>query len=116
MTDTTSAGGTAPRTDGAAGERDALVRSTRRFDLRRLLGGLFLLYGVICTILGIVHGASDMKQTGGIAINLWSGLGMIVVAIAFFVWDRLAPVPEEDILGSLDAEAHEKAAGEGREV
>jgi hypothetical protein len=121
MTDTTSAGG-APRSEGSmprtghtAAERDSLVRSTRRFDLRRLLGALFLLYGVICTILGIVHGAADMKQTGGIAINLWSGLGMIVVGIAFFVWDRLAPVPEEDILGSLDAQEHEKAAGEGRE-
>jgi hypothetical protein len=110
MTDTTTPAG------GTAEERAALVRSTRRFDLRRLLGALFLLYGIICTILGIVHSSSDMKQTGGIAINLWAGIGMIVVALAFFAWDRLAPVPEEDILGSLDAEEHEKAAGEGREV
>ncbi|BDZ51837.1 hypothetical protein GCM10025867_40780 [Frondihabitans sucicola] len=99
-----------------AAERARLVRSTRRFDLRRLLGGLFLLYGIICTILGIVHGSSDLKQTGGIAINLWAGIGMIVLALLFFLWDRLAPVPEEDILGNLDREADEKAAGEGKQL
>ncbi|RKR73007.1 hypothetical protein [Frondihabitans australicus] len=98
----------------SADERAAMVRSTRRWDLRRLLGGLFAFYGIICVILGIVHSSSDLHKTGGIAINLWAGIGMIVAAIAFLVWDRLAPVPEEDIVGSLEAQDHEKAVGEGR--
>ena len=117
-TPTTSASSASSAASGSAAEaeRAALVRSTRRFDLRRLLGGLFLFYGIICTILGIVHNTSDQKQTGGIAINLWTGIGMIVLAVLFFLWDRLAPVPEEDILGTLDQADHEKAVGEAREI
>ncbi|GAA4677882.1 hypothetical protein [Frondihabitans cladoniiphilus] len=113
MADTTPSSTPGAMTDA---ERRALVASTRRFDLRRLLGGLFLLYGIICTILGVVHNASDMKQTGGIAINLWAGIGMIVLALLFFLWDRLAPVPEEDIIGSAEQVEYEKAVGEAREV
>jgi hypothetical protein len=97
-------------------EQQALVRSTRRLDLRRILGGLFLVYGVITTIVGIVHWDTDPQKTGGIHINLWVGLAMLAGGLLFFVWDRLAPVPAEDILGQAEAEEHQKAAGEGREL
>jgi hypothetical protein len=95
-------------------EKRAYVRSTRRFDLRNLLGALFGLYGVIVTILGIVNRTADNKQTGGIDINLWAGLAMLVVGALFFLWQRWAPVPEEDILKTLENEDEVKAEGEGR--
>jgi prolipoprotein diacylglyceryltransferase len=95
-------------------EKDAIVRSTRRLDIRRILGGLFLLYGIICTIVGIVHYDSDTKPTGGIHINLWTGIAMIIAGLLFFIWDRFAPVPAEDILGNVENEAEVKAEGEGR--
>ena len=94
-------------------EKSALVASTRRFDLRRIMGGLFLVYGVIVTIIGLVNNTSDMKKTGGIAINIWVGIGMLVLGALFVVWDRLAPVPEEDIVRSRVAEEREQAQGEG---
>ncbi|WFR66759.1 hypothetical protein P9139_19090 [Curtobacterium flaccumfaciens] len=97
-------------------QKAALVRSTRRLDLRRILGGLFVLYGVITTIVGIVNWNSDPEKTGGIHINLWVGLSMLVGGLLFFLWDRLNPVPAEDIIGQVEAEAHQKAAGEGREL
>ncbi|WP_222122081.1 hypothetical protein [Curtobacterium sp. 9128] len=97
-------------------QKAALVRSTRRLDLRRILGGLFVLYGVITTIVGIVHWDSDPQKTGGIHINLWVGLSMLAGGLLFFLWDRLAPVPAEDIIGQAEAEEHQKAAGEGREA
>jgi hypothetical protein len=108
MSDTTTA-----MTDEQKAE---LVRSTRRLDLRRILGGLFVLYGVITTIVGIVNWDSDPVKTGGIHINLWVGLSMLVGGLLFFIWDRLAPVPAEDIIGQAEAEEHQKAAGEGREL
>lgn len=95
-------------------ERKDLVASTRRFDLRRILGALFVVYGVIVTIIGIVNFAPDEKRTGGIAINLWAGLAMLVLGLLFFLWDRLSPVPEEDIVKSAEQEDDEVAAGEGR--
>ncbi|WIB76566.1 hypothetical protein DEJ28_13005 [Curtobacterium sp. MCPF17_002] len=97
-------------------QKAALVRSTRRLDLRRILGGLFVLYGVITTIVGIVNWNTDPEKTGGIHINLWVGLSMLVGGLLFFLWDRLGPVPAEDIIGQAEAEAHQKAAGEGREL
>jgi len=97
-------------------QKAALVRSTRRLDLRRILGGLFVLYGVITTIVGIAHWDTDPEKTGGIHINLWVGLSMLVGGLLFFLWDRLNPVPAEDIIGQAEAEAHQKAAGEGREL
>jgi hypothetical protein len=95
-------------------QKDELVRSTRRFDIRRILGGLFVLYGVIVTIVGIVNWSTDTVKTGGIHINLWAGLAMLVAGLLFFLWDRLNPVPAEDIIGQVQAEAEIKAEGEGK--
>ncbi|TCU85285.1 hypothetical protein EDF48_104158 [Curtobacterium sp. PhB191] len=108
MSDTTTPGALTEE------QKAALVRSTRRLDLRRILGGLFVLYGVIVTIVGIVHWDTDPDKTGGIHINLWVGLSMLVGGLLFFLWDRLNPVPAEDIIGQAEAEADQKAAGEGR--
>ncbi|HEY0260792.1 MAG TPA: hypothetical protein VGC18_13185 [Lacisediminihabitans sp.] len=97
-------------------EQRDLVTSTRRFDLRRILGALFVVYGVIVTVIGIVNLDADVKRTGGIAINLWTGLAMLVLGLLFFLWDRMAPVPEEDILRNREQEEREVAAGEGKET
>jgi hypothetical protein len=98
-------------------ERRRLIASTRRFDLRRILGALFVFYGVIVTIVGLVQHAQDVAKTHGIAINLWTGIAMLVVGVLFFVWDRLSPVPEADIVRSEEAEpdvneAAREAAGD----
>ncbi|MCU1510035.1 MAG: hypothetical protein JWR53_1764 [Glaciihabitans sp.] len=100
--------------DSLTAEERARVTSTRRFDLRRILGGLFVLYGLVVTVIGILNAASDSRQTGGIAINLWAGLAMLALGILFFVWDHFAPVPEDDILRSLERNDEEKKEGEGR--
>jgi hypothetical protein len=97
-------------------EKTAFVKSTRRFDLRRILGALFVLYGVICLVVGLVDPAADTAKTGGIQINLWTGVGMLVAGILFFVWDHFAPVPAEDILGNVEHEEQIKAAGEGSDL
>lgn len=108
----TGAAGAKQLTDA---EKEAAVRSTRRFDLRRIMGGLFVVYGVIVLIVGLVDLGSDVetKMTGGIQINIWTGIGMLVLGGLFFLWDRLAPVPAEDIVRNLEREDDEKAAGEG---
>lgn len=110
MSDTTTLGAMTEE------QKAALVRSTRRLDLRRILGGLFVLYGVITTIVGIVHWNTDPEKTGGIHINLWVGISLLIGGGLFFLWDRLNPVPAEDIIGQAEAESHQRAAGEGREL
>jgi prolipoprotein diacylglyceryltransferase len=85
-------------------EKRRLITSTRRFDLRRILGALFVFYGVVVTIVGLVRNTQDMAKTHGIPINLWTGIAMLVLGILFFVWDRFSPVPEGDIIRNEETE------------
>jgi hypothetical protein len=62
------------------------------FDLRTVIAILFGTYGVILTVLGIAAtGPEDLAKAGGININLWTGVGMLVVAALFVLWQRLRP-------------------------
>lgn len=78
-----------PSSDDTAGD-DA--SAARLFDIRRIIGGLFVLYGVAVTAAGIVDGAAAKKQAAGIDINLWTGLGMLALGLFFLAWMRLRPV------------------------
>lgn len=103
--------------DDFSAEERKLVAETRRFDLRRIMGALFVVFGAIVFITGLVTvgGTDELKRTGGIAINLWTGGAMLVLGVLFFVWDRFAPVPAEDIVRSerLQAEERDEEQDEG---
>ena len=63
-----------------------------RFDIRRLIGAVFVVYGVILTALGI-FGSSEVKnKAAGLNINLWAGIGMLVFAAVMIAWALLRPV------------------------
>jgi hypothetical protein len=65
--------------------------AARIFDLRRIIGGLFVVYGVIVTIVGLTDGDAAIDKAQGININLWTGLGMLLLGIFFLVWLKLRP-------------------------
>ncbi|WP_328555088.1 MULTISPECIES: hypothetical protein [unclassified Streptomyces] len=67
--------------------------AARLFDIRRIIGGLFVLYGVIVTIAGITASDADLDKAGGININLWTGLGMLALGLFFLAWLWLRPLP-----------------------
>ena len=83
MSDDTSSTGTRAHKAGA-------------FDLRNIIGALMGVYGVILTLAGI-FGDQALDKTGDVNANLWTGLGLLVVAAFFLGWARLKPivVPEE---------------------
>ncbi|WP_174189975.1 hypothetical protein [Nocardia barduliensis] len=63
------------------------------FDIRTIVGALLGCYGVVLVVTGLVHDtAAQQAKTGGVNVNLWAGLAMGVVAIAFVVWALLRPV------------------------
>ncbi|MFD0415811.1 hypothetical protein [Streptomyces sp. NPDC127108] len=66
--------------------------AARLFDIRRIIGGLFVVYGVIVTIAGITASDADLKKAEGININLWTGLGMLALGLFFLAWLWLRPV------------------------
>ncbi|WKE71244.1 hypothetical protein [Streptomyces sp. WP-1] len=71
--------------------------ASRIFDLRRIIGGLFVVYGVIVTITGITDSRSAIDKAQGVNINLWTGIGMLVLGVFFLVWLKLRPAaPQQE--------------------
>jgi xanthine/uracil/vitamin C permease (AzgA family) len=70
--------------------------ASKLFDLRLLIGGLFTLYGVLLTIYGFFTSDAEIQKAAGINMNLWLGIGMLILGLLFLLWIRLAPlVPPE---------------------
>lgn len=79
-------------TGASAADSTPSVSSAALFDLRTVIAVLFGIYGVILTILGLLGTSpADLEKAGGIALNLWTGIGMIVVAGVFVAWLLLRP-------------------------
>lgn len=77
------------------------------FDVRTLIGGLLGLYGLILTCLGLFRATEEELAKGdGLNINLWAGIGMLVVAAIFLAWVRLKPLvvptPADESAGTSD--------------
>lgn len=72
----------------AAAQVDAeqQARFADLFDLRRIIGGLFVLYGLILLVLGIGASDEDIERAADVNINLWMGLALLVVGALFIVW------------------------------
>jgi hypothetical protein len=69
--------------------------ASKLFDLRVLIGGLFTVYGVVLTIVGLLATKAALAKASGININLWMGLGMLVLGLFFLLWWRLRPLHRE---------------------
>ncbi|MEV4280991.1 hypothetical protein [Actinoplanes xinjiangensis] len=66
----------------------------RLFDVRRVIGGLFVVYGLIVTLIGVLDGPSELEKAQGVRINLWMGLGMLALGLLMLLWLRLNPPPD----------------------
>ncbi len=66
--------------------------AARLFDIRLLIGGLFTVYGVMLIVAGFFTSDSARRKASGININLWLGIGMLVVGLLFLLWRQLAPL------------------------
>jgi hypothetical protein len=76
-----------------AGTREA--QAANLFDLRRIIGGLLLLYGIVLTIMGATDGPAAVHQAANVRINLWAGLGMLAVGAFFIAWALARPLGEQ---------------------
>ena len=78
--------------------------AAKLFDIRIMIGGLFVVYGVMLTIAGFFTNAAELAKAAGINMNLWMGIGMLVLGLLFLLWARLgplaAPEPEPEATSS----------------
>ena len=84
-----------------AQEEQRRSAAARLFDVRRVIGGLFVVYGVIVGLVGVFDGSKAIDKAQGVRINLWAGLAMLVVGLLFLLWQWLSPAeapepPETD--------------------
>jgi uncharacterized membrane protein len=66
--------------------------AAKLFDIRLMIGGLFTFYGVVLTLYGFFTGQAEIQKAAGININLWLGLGMLVLGLLFLLWRKLDPI------------------------
>jgi hypothetical protein len=76
---------------GAAREK----RAANLFDIRRIIGGLFVLYGVVLTVMGFGASDEDIRRAHGINVNLSVGIALLVIASFFIAWALLRPLGRE---------------------
>jgi hypothetical protein len=75
-----------------AGSEQVPSAAAALFDLRTVIAVLFGVYGVVLTLLGLFsNDPADLRKAGGIDLNLWTGVGMLVIAGIFLAWVRLRP-------------------------
>jgi drug/metabolite transporter (DMT)-like permease len=71
------------------------ARIANRFDIRRIIGGLFVVYGVILVLVGAFGSEEVKNKAAGINVNLWTGLGMLIVGALMIYWALARPVAPE---------------------
>jgi hypothetical protein len=81
VSETPETGTTAPKSAAA-----------QLFDLRSLIGGLFVLYGIMLIVAGSFTSKANLAKADHININLWMGIGMLILGVLFLLWWRLNPV------------------------
>jgi hypothetical protein len=70
-------------------------RAANLFDLRRIIGGVFVVWGLLLLILGLTNSEEEANKAAGININLWGGLGMLIVGLIFLAWAFTRPLGAE---------------------
>jgi hypothetical protein len=84
-----------PSTGATDEEELAAARIANRFDIRRIIGGLFVLYGVVLIVTGVVGSDEVKNKAAGINVNLWTGMGMLVFGVLMIFWALSRPVAPE---------------------
>src|SRR5262245_35908657 len=90
-------------------------RAANLFDLRRIIGGLFTVWGVLLIILGATDSDAEINKAAGININLWAGLGMLVFGLLMLLWAFTRPLGTE-LAESEDGEHPSRPAPRGTDA
>jgi hypothetical protein len=91
-------------------------RAANLFDLRRIIGGLFTVWGVLLIILGATDSQAEIDKAAGININLLAGVAMLVFGVAMLIWAFTRPLGRElvsDDGGGGPGSDGDGAGGEG---
>ena len=73
-------------------DAETAAKASNRFDIRRIIGGLFLLYGLILVVIGIIGSDAVKTKAAGVNVNLYTGIAMLVFGALMVFWALARPV------------------------
>ena len=94
--------------EGGAGRE---LQAANLFDLRRIIGALFVLYGVILVITGLFDSQSEIDKAQGVHINLWAGIAMLILGGLFLLWGFVRPLGQQ--LAEAERRSQQTSGGPG---
>jgi hypothetical protein len=95
-----------------ADTEDRAERAANLFDLRRIIGGVFVAWGVLLTVLGLFDSDAEIDKAAGVNINLYAGIGMLAFGLLFLLWAFTRPLGRE-LRESEEASSAVRGDGEG---
>ena len=96
-------------------EAHRAARAANLFDIRRLIGGLFVIYGVILVVLGLGESDASIEKSADINVNLYAGASMLVFGLLFVAWALWRPLGEELASEEPGGGSGDDAGGTGEE-
>ncbi|PZF82076.1 hypothetical protein [Jiangella anatolica] len=69
------------------------TRRAGAFDIRVVIAALFGVFGPILLGVGLFGTSdADLEKSDGVNVNLWTGAGLLAVAVVFVLWAWLRPI------------------------
>jgi hypothetical protein len=74
---------------------EQVERATTLLDIRRIIGSVLGIYGVLLIGAGLFGSDADKDKAAGVNINLWVGLALVVASGLFWLWASTRPLVDE---------------------
>ncbi len=73
---------------------DQVEKATSLLDIRKIIGGLLGVYGLLLGA-GLFASEADKEKAARVNINLWVSLALLVAAALFLAWGFSRPLVDE---------------------
>jgi hypothetical protein len=70
-------------------------RATNLLDIRRIIGTLLGIYGLLLLGAGLFGSDADKNKASGVNINLWVAFALLVASALFWLWASTRPLIDE---------------------
>jgi hypothetical protein len=65
---------------------EQVERATNLLDIRRIIGSLLGIYGLLLLGAGLFGSEADKNKAAGVNINLWVSLALLAACALFWLW------------------------------